>query len=1351
VAFDGTNYLVVWYGPSGGAYAVYGTRVSKAGAVLDPGFLTISSGQGNRYEAEVAFDGTNYLVVWTDHRSGLAQDIFGARVTRAGTVLDPNGIPISTDQNTQYLPKLAFDGTNYLVVWQDYQLGSRLSARRVSPAGAVLDASAITIAQGAQSREAASVTYNGSDLLVVWHDRRSTTSYDIYGGRVTSAGVPRDGDGFVISAGAHNELSPAVASSGGGHALVVYQAQDPLLGHNTQRLRARRLNPNNNPPTANAGSATTPEDVPAAVVLSGSDPDNDALTYAIATAPAHGTLTGTAPNLTYTPAPHYHGPDSFTFTVSDGTASSAPATVSLTVTPVSDAPVANAQSVEAQEDSPTALTLTGSDGDGDPLSFTVASGPSHGTLTGTAPSLTYTPAQDYHGPDSFTFTVSDGQSTSTAATVSITVKPGNDTPTALPRSHTTNEDTALPLVLSGLDPDGDLLAFAVASPPAHGTLSGTAPNLTYTPMQDYHGPDSFTFTVSDGQATSAPATVSIAVIARNDAPVATARSLTLSEDTLAALTLSGSDVDGDPLTFAIASPPARGTLSGTAPNLTYTPAADYHGPDSFTFTVSDGQATSAPATVSITISPRNDAPVATARSLTLDEDTPTAVTLAGSDAEGDNLSFTVASSPAHGTLTGTAPHLIYRPAPDYHGPDSFTFTASDGQATSALATVSITVVPRQDAPVARPLTLSTEEDTPVLVTLSGTDADADTLSFTVASGPSHGTLTGTAPDLTYTPAPGYHGPDSFTFTVSDGQATSAPATVSLTVTPSNDAPVAIPQALTTLEDTAATLTLSGSDEEGSSLTFTVTSPPRHGSLTGSVPHLTYMPAADYHGPDSFTFTVSDGRATSAAATVSITVSPRNDAPVATALSVTLDEDTPTALTLSGSDQDGDTLTFAITSQPLHGTLSGTAPSLTYTPAPGYQGPDSFTFTASDGQATSAPATVSLSIVPGNDAPVAEPQALTVPAGHPVHISLSGSDEDGDELTFSIVASPNVGKLTGTPPDVVYTAPPSFRGSARFTFSVNDGTTSSQADVQLTVVKKSLMVSAAVDSRRPAERQPVRFYANAVDEAGAPISLTWDFGDGKTSHEELPVHAFAAPGTYNVRLKATTATEEATASLRLWVRSFAPITVTPNAPSAPALIGEEGSSLTFRVDAAPPTLSYSWDFGDGTPPTTGATASHEWEDNGRFTLKVTASDGSGTRWVATRSIIILNAPPVPLPQAPLTARVGEPVTLQLAGSDAAGAKDPLQWELISGEGTLSLEGMFRWTPSQAGLATVITTVHDGDGGEAPLAFQLSVDSPPIVEPEPSTGCGCGASSGDASGALGLGVLLALLALSRRVFG
>ena len=168
----------------------------------------------------------------------------------------------------------------------------------------------------------------------------------------------------------------------------------------------------NQAPTANAQSVTVTGNTPKLITLTGTDPNNDPLTFSIATNPTHGTLSGFNPatgEVTYTPAANYAGPDSFTFTVNDGTTESAPATVSITVE--NQAPTANAQSVTVTGNTPKLITLTGTDPNNDPLTFSIATNPTHGTLSGFNPAtgeVTYTPAANYTGPDSFTFTVNDG-------------------------------------------------------------------------------------------------------------------------------------------------------------------------------------------------------------------------------------------------------------------------------------------------------------------------------------------------------------------------------------------------------------------------------------------------------------------------------------------------------------------------------------------------------------------------------------------------------------------------------------------------------------------------------------------------------------------------------------------------------------------------------------------------------------------------------------------------------------------------------------------------------------------------------------------------------------------------------
>ncbi|MEE3233614.1 MAG: Ig-like domain-containing protein, partial [Candidatus Latescibacterota bacterium] len=612
----------------------------------------------------------------------------------------------------------------------------------------------------------------------------------------------------------------------------------------------------NQSPVATAQSVSVNEDTQLSITLAGTDPEGASLSYALASNPSHGNASLSGNTVTFTPTANYAGSDSFTFTVSDGSITSSAATVSITVNAVNDTPVATAQSVSTNEDTQLSITLAGTDPEGASLSYALASNPSHGNASLSGNTVTYAPTTNYSGSDSFTFTVSDGSITSSAATVSITVNAVNDVPVATAQSVIVNENTQLSITLAGTDTEGASLSYALVSNPSHGNASLSGNTVTFTPTTNYSGSDSFTFRVSDGSATSSAATVSLAI---NGAPTATAQSVSTNEDTQLAITLAGTDPEGSNLTYALASNPSHGNASLSGNTVTYTPAANYFGSDSFKFTVSDGRITSPQATVSLSVSAVNDAPTVSSVSVAAGEDTQQSIVLSsGSDVDGDDLTYALASNPSKGTATLSGNTVTYTPNSNYSGSDSFTFKASDGSLTSSAGTVFVTMNAVNDAPVATAQSVSTNEDTQLSITLAGTDPEGSNLTYALASNPSKGTASLSGNTVTFTPTTNYSGSDSFTFKVSDGSLTSSAATVSITVNAVNDAPVATAQSVSVNEDTQLSITLAGTDIEGSNLTYALASNPSKGTASLSGNTVTFTPTTNYSGSDSFTFKVSDG-------------------------------------------------------------------------------------------------------------------------------------------------------------------------------------------------------------------------------------------------------------------------------------------------------------------------------------------------------------------------------------------------------------------------------------------------------------------------------------------------------------
>lgn len=404
-------------------------------------------------------------------------------------------------------------------------------------------------------------------------------------------------------------------------------------------------------------------------------------------------------------------------------------------------------------------------------------------------------------------TLNGGIDTSAPQQFTLEITPVNDAPLAVDDSYSTLSGETLTDSLPGVmrndtDIEGDILSATLISAPSHGSVTFN-PNGTfeYTSLPGYSGIDSFTYRISDGSADSGIATVVITVEAFNHAPTAMDDLFELDEDSVLNVSAPGVlvndlDIDDDTLTVRLISGPAHGSLSINADgSFAYTPGADYYGSDSFTYVATDGLLESATATVSLTILPVNDAPVAGNNNFVLNEDTDLDVLAPGvliddMDTDGDTLSARLVSGPSHGSVTlNSDGSFRYTPALNYHGPDSFTYVASDGAADSGVTTVDLTVLPMNDAPVAVDDSLTTTEGTTLNLPAPGvlsndTDVDGDSLAAVLLTSPAHGTVTlNSSGSLSYVPNGGYVGDDSFTYTANDGTTNSAAATVKISVTP----------------------------------------------------------------------------------------------------------------------------------------------------------------------------------------------------------------------------------------------------------------------------------------------------------------------------------------------------------------------------------------------------------------------------------------------------------------------------------------------------------------------------------------------------------------------------------------
>lgn len=592
----------------------------------------------------------------------------------------------------------------------------------------------------------------------------------------------------------------------------------------------------NKAPIANFGTASIDEDGNQSfdVIAKTFDADDDNLQITNITNPSHGVASIVTDEqgkqkISYVPNANFHGTDQLDYTISDGRGGVVTKTINITINSVNDLPAGGLESINLNEDASIAINLLEgvTDADGDTVTATINTAPTHGTLAENQDGTwQYNPNANFNGSDSFKYQLSDGNGGVTVKTVNVTVNSVNDAPVSNLASASTDEDTKLIIDVLGQtsDADSDQLILSLKNSPTNGVATIidvtttdsdgnviTTKKIEYNPNSNFNGSDSLVYEISDGNGGVVDKTLNIEVNSVNDTPDASDIQVSTNEDNAVAIDVlaSSSDADSDQLSVAGIYGVTSGVANMVDGKILYTPDANYNGVASFNYVISDGNGGLNTKTVSVTVNAINDAPIANVSDASTNEDTKTTIDVLSSatDADGDSLTLSLIGSPANGIAkivdvattdsdgnSVTIKKIEYNPNANFNGSDSLVYSLSDGKGGIVTKTLNITVNSVNDAPIAANDSISLNEDNSVKISAFANDSDVEDSSFdknniAIIAAALHGTVI-LNDDLTftYTPDSNFNGADSFSYQVKDKDgASSNTANVYLNIASVNDA------------------------------------------------------------------------------------------------------------------------------------------------------------------------------------------------------------------------------------------------------------------------------------------------------------------------------------------------------------------------------------------------------------------------------------------------------------------------------------------------------------------------------------------------------------------------------------
>ncbi|MFW1585792.1 tandem-95 repeat protein [Vibrio parahaemolyticus] len=847
----------------------------------------------------------------------------------------------------------------------------------------------------------------------------------------------------------------------------------------------------NDAPVAKDDIATTQEDtaVTIDVLPNDSDVDGDKLSIESASVPKEqGTVEVVNGKLVFTPAENFNGDAEITYTVTDGQLTDE-AKVTVTVNPVNDAPTIKVDPVESiTEDAVSidtvvaALTVRDTDTPEDQLTVSLENN-SNGyfVLVGNEVKLTQAGVDAVNNDElnlkdlTISASVSDGVNPTVSDSDSLVVNRANDAPTvenAIADQELSEDFATYTIDLNDAFKDSDSALNFSVSGNSNVLVSIENGIATISPTADWNGSETLTFTATDPSGESVSQTVNFTVASVADI---VADKATVVEDTPTIINVLSNDTfesTDKVVSLDADNGPKNGTVivnnDGT---VTYTPDDNYVGKDTFTYVVTSG-GVSESTTVSVDVTPVNDAPVAKDDIATTQEDTAVTIDVLpnDSDVDGDKLSIESASVPKEqGTVEVVNGKLVFTPAENFNGDAEITYTVTDGQLTDE-AKVTVTVNPVNDAPTIKvdaveSITEDAVSTDTVVATLTVRDTDTPEDQLTVSlENNSNGyfVLVGDEVKLTQAGVDAVNNDElnlkdlTISASVSDGVNPTASDSDSLIVNRVNDAPT-VENAIADqeLSEDFATYTIDLNDvfkDSDSALNFSVSG---NSNVLVSIENgiATISPTADWNGSETLTFTATDPSGESISQTVNFTVAPVADIVADTA---TVVEDTPTIIKVLGNDTfegDGKVVSLDANNGPANGSVSVNPDgSVTYTPNDNYVGKDTFTYVVTSG-GVSESTTVEVNVTPVNDAPVAKDDIATTQEDTAVTIDVlpNDTDVDGDKLSIESVSVPKEqGTVEVVDGKLVFTPAENFNGDAEITYTVTDGALTDQATVKVTV-------------------------------------------------------------------------------------------------------------------------------------------------------------------------------------------------------------------------------------------------------------------------------------------------------------